>query len=187
MGALAHPQVGEFIDKHFVSTHVKVGTFRLVNGKKQGGNVASYFCLPDGRVLHAIAGPLDANQFLFEARWVVNLHKQALFAAPNDPARYQETIRAAQGERAAREYHVNRGALTALHQKAQEARAEGEANDRVSKARLQVLDNHRQLANAGRIHVMLALFPLARVEDIYKYVFEDILNEKVTALPVVEK
>jgi hypothetical protein len=48
-----------------------VGTFRIVNGQKQGGNVASYFCTPDGRVLHLIAGPVDGDTLIREARWVV--------------------------------------------------------------------------------------------------------------------
>ena len=54
MGALANDQVGDYLNRHFVSSFLKVGTFALVNGQKQGGNVATYFCLPDGRVLHAL-------------------------------------------------------------------------------------------------------------------------------------
>jgi len=46
---------------NFESTYQKVGTFRVVNGVKQGGNVASYFCLSDGTVVHAVAGPLNAQ------------------------------------------------------------------------------------------------------------------------------
>ena len=54
-------EVGDYVGKNFVASYQKVGTFRIVNGQKQGGNVASYFCLPDGTVLHAVAGPLDAK------------------------------------------------------------------------------------------------------------------------------
>ena len=39
-----------------MSAFQKVGTFRISNGQKQGGNVASYFCTPDGQVLHLLAG-----------------------------------------------------------------------------------------------------------------------------------
>ncbi len=53
---------------NFESTYQKVGTFRIVNGQKQGGNVASYFCLSDGTVIHAVAGPLNARQYLQELR-----------------------------------------------------------------------------------------------------------------------
>ena len=51
MNALANPQVGKYLNEYFVSSFQKVGTFRIVGGQKQGGNVASYFCAPDGRVL----------------------------------------------------------------------------------------------------------------------------------------
>jgi hypothetical protein len=71
VGALANPEVGSYLNRHFVSSFQKVATFRIVNGQKQGGNVASYFCAPDGRVLHAIAGPVDAATFLREAKWTV--------------------------------------------------------------------------------------------------------------------
>ena len=47
----------------FVSSFQKVATFRIVaGGQKQGGNVASYFCAPDGRVLHIVAGPVDCSR-----------------------------------------------------------------------------------------------------------------------------
>ena len=29
---------------------------------KNGGNVASYFCTPDGRVIHAVTGPVPARR-----------------------------------------------------------------------------------------------------------------------------
>jgi hypothetical protein len=70
--------VGEFVNQHFVSSFQKVATFRIVGGQKQGGNVATYFCAPDGRVLHVIPGPVDADTFLAEARWVVESVKRGL-------------------------------------------------------------------------------------------------------------
>jgi hypothetical protein len=70
--------VGNYLNTFFVSSYQKVGTFRVANGQKQGGNVASYFCLPDGQVLHVIAGPVNAATMLTEARWVVETWKLAL-------------------------------------------------------------------------------------------------------------
>ena len=67
MNALARPEVGDYLNRHFVSTYVKVGTFALVNGQKQGGNVATYFCLPDGSVLHAIAGAFASASAAIDA------------------------------------------------------------------------------------------------------------------------
>ena len=60
MNALANPEVGKYFEKYFVTSFQRVGTFKIVqtpNGpkQKQGGNVATYFCAPDGRVLHAVA------------------------------------------------------------------------------------------------------------------------------------
>ena len=57
MNALASPEVGKFVNEHFSSSFQKVATFKIVGAAKQGGNVATYFCAPDGRVLHGIAGP----------------------------------------------------------------------------------------------------------------------------------
>ena len=79
MGALANAEVGKYLNANFVSSFQKVATFRIVaGGQKQGGNVASYFCAPDGRVLHVVAGPVDAGTLLREARWVVETTKKAM-------------------------------------------------------------------------------------------------------------
>ena len=78
MNALADPEVGKYLNEYFVSAFQKVGTFRIVGRQKQGGNVASYFCAQDGRVLHVVAGPVNAATLLKEARWVVETVKKSL-------------------------------------------------------------------------------------------------------------
>jgi hypothetical protein len=85
--------VGEFIRENFVSAFQKVATFRIVNGQKQGGNVASYFCAPDGRVLHAIAGPVDAGTFMREARWVVDGVRTAMADAKRSGLTFKAMFR----------------------------------------------------------------------------------------------
>ena len=65
MNALANENVGNYLNKYFVSSFQRVGTFKIVNGQKQGGNVASYFCMPDGRVLDVVAGPVFYNVMRF--------------------------------------------------------------------------------------------------------------------------
>jgi hypothetical protein len=82
VNALANEEVGKYVTKYFCSAFQRVGTFRIVGpGKqKQGGNVATYFCAPDGRVLHAIAGPVNAQTFLREAKWVVETTEKAMKA-----------------------------------------------------------------------------------------------------------
>ena len=93
MGALANPEVGNFINDNFVSAFQKVATFRIVDGQKQGGNVASYFCAPDGRVLHVIAGPVDAATFLREARWVVDGVRTAMAEAKRSGLTFKAMFR----------------------------------------------------------------------------------------------
>jgi hypothetical protein len=57
------------MNEFFVSSYQKVASFRVVGNAKQGGNVAGYFMTPRGSVLDVIAGPVDAQTFLREARW----------------------------------------------------------------------------------------------------------------------
>ena len=76
---------------------------QIVGKAKQGGNVATYFCAPDGRVLHAIAGPVDAGTMLREAKWVVETatkgaSRRARATAPRSRRHAQGPRRQAAGE-----------------------------------------------------------------------------------------
>ncbi len=104
MNALANPQVGKFINEWFVSSFQKVATFRIVGKQKQGGNVASYFCAPDGRVLHVVAGPVNAPTLLREAKWVVETAKKAMKEAEDDGAAFKAVFRKAHALRLRNEY-----------------------------------------------------------------------------------
>jgi hypothetical protein len=104
VNALANPEVGKYLNEYFVSSFQKVATFRIVGNQKQGGNVASYFCAPDGRVLHAIAGPVNAPTLLREAKWVVETTKKAMADAKNDGGRFKAYFRKAHAERLRQEY-----------------------------------------------------------------------------------
>jgi hypothetical protein len=100
VNALANPDVGKYLNEHFVSSFQKVATFRIVaGGQKQGGNVASYFCAPDGRVLHVIAGPVDAATLLREAKWVVETTRKAMVECKGDGAAFKAYFRKAHAER----------------------------------------------------------------------------------------
>jgi hypothetical protein len=99
VNALADPEVGKYLEKYFVSAFQRVGTFRIVGKQKQGGNVATYFCAQDGRVLHAIAGPVDAQTLLREAQWVVESTKKALAANKEDGAEFKAYFRKAHAEK----------------------------------------------------------------------------------------
>jgi len=95
VNALANPEVGKYLNEYFVSSFQKVATFRIVGKQKQGGNVASYFCAPDGRVLHVIPGPVNAPTLLREAKWVVETTKKAMAEANGDGGKFKAYFRKA--------------------------------------------------------------------------------------------
>ena len=99
MNALANPEVGKFVNEHFCSSFQKVATFKIVGAAKQGGNVASYFCAPDGRVLHIIAGPVDSATFLREAKWVVETVKTTMKEADGDGGKFKAIMRKAHAKK----------------------------------------------------------------------------------------
>jgi len=99
VGALANPEVGKYVNEYFVSSFQKVATFKIVGGAKQGGNVAAYFCAPDGRVLHVVAGPVNAATMLQEAKWVVETTKTALKDAKSDGGKFKAAFRQAHADR----------------------------------------------------------------------------------------
>lgn len=103
VNALANEEVGKFLNENFVSSFQKVATFKIVRGQKQGGNVASYFCAPDGRVLHCIAGPVDAATFLREAKWVVETTERAIKEAKGDGGTFKAIFRKAHAAKLALE------------------------------------------------------------------------------------
>ena len=104
MNALNNPEVGKYLNEHFVSSFQKVATFKITpQGQKQGGNVAAYFCAPDGRVLHCIAGPVNADQFLHEAKWIVETTEKAIKDSKGDGGKFKIIMRTAHAEKLKRE------------------------------------------------------------------------------------
>lgn len=57
----------------------QVGDFTTtnVNGRiqKTGGNVATYFCTPSGRVINGVLGPVDADELVREANWAIDAYE----------------------------------------------------------------------------------------------------------------
>lgn len=104
MNALANKEVGKYLNEYFVSSFQKVGTFRIVNGQKQGGNVAAYFCAPDGRVLHCVAGPVNAQTLLRESKWVVDSVKKAMKESKGDGVKFKALFRTWHAERLRKEH-----------------------------------------------------------------------------------
>jgi hypothetical protein len=107
VNALGNAEVGKYLNEYFAPSFQKVATFRIVGGQKQGGNVASYFCAPDGRVLHAIAGPINADTMLREAKWVVETTKKAMEDAKGDGGKFKAFFRKAHAERLKNEHGLS--------------------------------------------------------------------------------
>jgi len=99
VGALTNQDVGEYVNKYFVASFQKVATFKVIGKQKQGGNVAAYFCAPDGRVLHCVAGPVDAATMLKECKWVVETTQAAIKESKDDGAKFKEIFRKAHAEK----------------------------------------------------------------------------------------
>jgi hypothetical protein len=104
VNALANAEVGKFVNEHFCASFQKVATFKIVDGNKQGGNVAAYFCAPDGRVLHVVAGPVNANQFLHEAKWVVEMATKGIQEAKGDGNAFKAFMRKAHAQKLKEEF-----------------------------------------------------------------------------------
>ncbi len=163
--------MAEYFNETFVCTFLKVGTFQIVNGQKQGGNVASYFCVYDGGVVHAVAGKTDADTILREARWAYETRKAARTAAAKlgtdelDLKKFTEKIRLAHVERYYSEATPGRGS----------------ANSPLP----MYLPKHR--SQQAQTHWLLGRQPLAKLDTVYPIVWRDILNEKLSGLPVARQ
>jgi hypothetical protein len=177
VNALANAEVGDYLNKHFVSSYQKVGSFALVNGQKQGGNVVSYFCTPDGEVLHAVPGPVDAATLLREARWVVETGKMAVLEAHGDARAVKQAFRQAHADRLPPGTTKLNWKRLPFYQPTEEALAA-------------VLDANpvtKRLDQQGQVHLLLAMYPLVKLDQAYKVVYEKVLNEKISTRPVEER
>jgi hypothetical protein len=214
VGALASPKVGEYLEKYFCSAYQRVGTFRIVGKAKQGGNVATYFCAQDGRILHAIAGPVNADQFLREANWVVEMAKKGLAESKGDGGSFKAFMRKAHAEKLRTEHGLavepitydpeedDMGALSyrdptgrPLAPKLTPVPIEGpdvhfrlarEASAKGADAAM-VMDRRGHgwaLNNQGRVHQLMAAHCMGQIEKLYGSVFEGILGERISTRPV---
>jgi hypothetical protein len=141
-----------------------------------GGNVASYFCLSDGTVIHAVAGPLDAKQFLREAKWAMDVRKLAMSESGGDVVKYRATIRKAHLERLSAEFGLPLPPNTLP--RLLSGPSPVPTNLQIRKPTAQ------RVGQQGQVHILLAYSPLPKLTQLYPIVFEDILREKLSTLPV---
>jgi hypothetical protein len=176
VNALVDQKVGRYLNTHFVSSYQKVGTFRIADGQKQGGNVAGYFCTPHGQVLHVIAGPVGAEVFLREARWVIETHKLAVLEKRHRRHNLQDFFRRAHAERLEYEFGL---ALIGSTSGSKSASA-------TDPAALLAEPRYRTLPRQGLVHLLLAAPGSWDIQQLYRVVFERILGEKISTLPVAQ-
>lgn len=146
----------------------KVGTFTITKAGKAGGNVASYFCTPEGQVLHIIAGPVGADVFLKEARWVVEVMNLMELENIKAPTKVRDFLRRTHWERLMREHAFGKGMMIPSSAAPPEV----------------LMKRNAGLSNPAKIHLLLTYYPFPRLEVVYRTVFQDILREKISTDPV---
>jgi hypothetical protein len=174
VNALANAEVGKSFKTHFIASYQKIGTFRVDGKQKQGGNVASYFCTADGRVIHIVAGPVSADVLLREARWAVETWKLAQLTTREAEPDLHVFLRNAHAARLRLEHSLD------LRKPA------GWTPTGTPVAALPIFEQPRfqALSGAGRVHMLLAAAPLIQIGRVYAVVFEKVLDERVSILPV---
>ncbi|MSQ95688.1 MAG: hypothetical protein EXR98_14175 [Gemmataceae bacterium] len=175
MNALADSRVADYLNENFICTYLKVGTLQIVNGQKQGGNVASYFCVYDGGVLHAVPGQTNANKLLSEARWAYETRKSALtfstdlVSGERNMNKYMEQVRKSHHER----YHAEQNGWS------------GPRNGRALPPIPATMP--RNLGQQVQAHWLLTKGPLAKIDTVYPVVWTQILREQLSGLPVAKR
>jgi hypothetical protein len=187
---LANEEVGKLVNRYCVSSFQRVGSFRITDGgKKQGGNVAVYFCAPDGRVLHVIAGPVDAQAFLEEAKWVIRTTHNVVAESKGDGTRFKELLRERHAERLEEKYgvrvtHFRKGHVLENLETATAYR-DSEGRHLAPVLPLPPVENGKNPStNAAKVHQLMAGHAGMKIEELYGAVFQGILGEKVTTKPV---
>jgi hypothetical protein len=177
VNALASDRVADYINENFVATYMKVGTFEIINGQKVGGNVASYFCQPDGAVIHMVPGKVGADALLTEARWANDARTYALTRSTAlrtgdvDAFRFRAFIRQAHEER----YMQEKNPQWARN------RPPGSYHGQLPYAL------PKDVSTLGQAHWFLATNPLAKIDAVFPFVWQHILNEQLSGLPVAKR
>ena len=102
-GALSNKELADYLNENFVCTFKQVSTFTVTNRKykwrdrwgnenerdstrKNGGNVASYFCNPDREVLSLVVGPVAPKRVWISGELARDLHAKTSNLNPEEQA-----------------------------------------------------------------------------------------------------
>ena len=154
----------------------------------------SYFCTPKGKVIHAVGGPVSPNRLLREAKWAVESYDQAVRTAGTSQTGQAKMIEgahlAALGTSPEHFYNAMRSEYPASNGRAQYQmvkmvkNSQWAAKYRSPKSRVEnpVVEARRSAARSfgsDQVHQILAAQPLAHINQVYKEMFEDVVNEEV--------
>ena len=124
-------------------------------------------------MLHIVAGPLGAPAFLREARWANDTYQQAQLDNQMEPDQLRAAFRKAHLQRLQNEHNVQVPAEKLPLAANVSPKTVGE-----------LFDQNWQLRGPGKVHLLLAVAPLSRIQQVYQGVFEKILNERISTDPV---
>jgi hypothetical protein len=111
---------------------------------------------------------------------VVETYKLAQLEGADDPMRIKTFIRKAHAERLRQEHHLNPALLPRPNYVSSVPVLPTLGNTRGGKKVNLPLDTQ------GKVHLLLATYPMPRVEQIYRVIFQQILNQSLSTLPVVK-
>lgn len=149
---------------------------------KIGGNVVSYFCTPDGRVLNFVIGPVRPQRLLSEAKWSLAAYRHLQQLDAQEPAAQAKAMRKLQRARCEKTDAKLLVAVRAvrranLRQKATDPKLAEVGRDLISK-----LKHHPSPSR-----IVLADRPLPQLSEIRRFVFEDIAGEQIVENPEMAK
>ena len=90
-GPLSDPSVAAFLRERFVCAWEKKGAVEVYRNKenpgqtiKLGGNILTYVCTPDGKVIHALPGASTVDNYRADIEWACTLFREASAANAQD-------------------------------------------------------------------------------------------------------
>lgn len=171
--------------------------------------MACYFCAPDGRVLHIVAGLPDDVTLLREARWVVESARKAIEESRSSETAFKVVLRKMHAERLRREWGLVVEPVTfdapepaeddPLRWRDPSGRPvspplvaapidepDVQFGAQAKPPKDGIPDRRggcRRLGPQGRVHQLLAAHAMAKIERLYATVFESILGESIQNSP----